>query len=890
MSVALLHVFAILSWAAAYHPDDHSCSWGSQQVLWQRLRHEADDVLAGGLPWPQRPSWALELGSEESYLSCPFGVHVLGLMQYDALGPEAAQKLDYDRALTFGIGLYNMVTLLKFLLTGWPSFGFIHRLCLKHFKMAKEQSCSLAAPGFRPAEVVASARKQLEETWANQSLKVGPAEALYTLERQLEVVKAMWLQLWQFVDRSTALSWWFGLDLERPCCRMWEELAWTQGVLRSKFELPCRSAHRRLDGAVCPACRLMAQAFWFEDRKVADGAWQAALDLQPKFEDPVPECLEYSEEPGSFAIATVLTSEDLFRSIHHPLEKPGHSSDGDEEEDADATAIVLVYVDALRTLAHSIRSSSRRAPCEAPERPFLVVLSLRAGESLPREALRPNGAACQPHVWHERYKATRAEGIFYSILVDRFANGDISNDQSNIPDFQRDELKKGEPWSLARWRHGGDFHGIQARLGYLRDLGITTLALSPIFLNSAGDYHGKCTTDITTIDSNFGNTELLRELVHDAHMLGIKVVLDVQVNHVCGRGLKYLGSTGSVDGVNLCVASSESTYWSSERGEPLVESVRQRLGWGDSLPAFLRHQSFFVRCGSSLLYRPGGRDFTSLPMDLNATEVEGGLLFTEIFQDDYFELNTMNPVLQELYTNLLKYWIAELDIDGYRITAASHITADFSAYLSTHLRFYAHALGKENFFVVGEVNQATTPHGGNYIGRVQGGAGPATLPQKVQGTLEELCQYYSALPTQEPGFLSTYPLQEIYQLRDTCLGNGWNAMDLYQQPGAARAVKTARGVLEAQGNMRLSMAGVESQSFRKLLSYGQGDELWRLLVATGWSFTWYGIPDIANGVEQGLNGLCYRDQAGRSSLSQKMIDSGMERSVVDSILSSCDYQ
>ncbi|CAE7894089.1 mok12, partial [Symbiodinium microadriaticum] len=54
--------------------------------------------------------------------------------------------------------------------------------------------------------------------------------------------------------------------------------------------------------------------------------------------------------------------------------------------------------------------------------------------------------------------------IFYSILVDRFANGDISNDQSNIPDFQRDELKQGEPWSLARWRHGGDFHGIQARL------------------------------------------------------------------------------------------------------------------------------------------------------------------------------------------------------------------------------------------------------------------------------------------------------------------------------------------------------------------------------------------------------------------------------------------
>ncbi|OLQ09720.1 hypothetical protein AK812_SmicGene6673 [Symbiodinium microadriaticum] len=543
MSVPLLHVFAILYWAAAYHPDDHSCSWGSQQVLWQRLRHKADDVLAGGILWSQTPSWAQELSSEDSFLSCPFGVHVLGLMQYDALGPDAARKLDYDRALTFGIGLYNMVTFLNFLLTGWPSFGFIHRLCLKRFGMAKEHledqrhGCSPAAPGFRPAEVAASARKQMEETLANSSLKVGPAEALHQLERQLEVVKAMWLQLWQPVDRSTAASRWLGMDLERPCCRMWEELAEAQGVLRSKFELPCRSAHRRLDGAACPACRLMAQAFWFKDRKVADGAWQATLELQPKVEDPIsvaakdpPECLQYSKEPGTFAIATVLTSEDLFRSIHHPLEKPGHYSDGDEEEDADATAIVLVYVDALRTLAHSIRSSSREAPCEMPERPFLVVLSLRAGESLPREglgeaaaveakglcesysmaaaltksmileeqsrpqnewvatqftfhgellvdakALGPTGAACQPHVWHERYKATLAEGmsfnfcatasclvqlvrgehqlaqIFYSILVDRFANGDISNDQSplgqgNIPDFQRDELKQGEPW------------------------------------------------------------------------------------------------------------------------------------------------------------------------------------------------------------------------------------------------------------------------------------------------------------------------------------------------------------------------------------------------------------------------------------------------------------
>ena len=164
--------------------------------------------------------------------------------------------------------------------------------------------------------------------------------------------------------------------------------------------------------------------------------------------------------------------------------------------------------------------------------------------------------------------------------------------------------------------------------------------------------------------------------MQDAHTLGMKVVLDVcpsllgllwlsqlsskpkslcgrtwrQVNHACGRGLKYLGRTSGVDGVNFCVKSTEATYWSSPRGGAMQEYGRGRLGFGDTLPAFLRHQSFFVRCGPAKLYRPGGKDFTRLPPE-NASSIEGGLwlgallsskqrlpptaprLFPEIFQD-----------------------------------------------------------------------------------------------------------------------------------------------------------------------------------------------------------------------------------------------------------------
>ena len=72
-------------------------------------------------------------------------------------------------------------------------------------------------------------------------------------------------------------------------------------------------------------------------------------------------------------------------------------------------------------------------------------------------------------------------------MVDRFANGDLSNDDANLPDFQVNEMKDGQPWSIHQWRHGGDLQGVKGRLTYLNQLGVSTVVLSPIFLNAAGD-------------------------------------------------------------------------------------------------------------------------------------------------------------------------------------------------------------------------------------------------------------------------------------------------------------------------------------------------------------------------------------------------------------------
>ena len=119
---------------------------------------------------------------------------------------------------------------------------------------------------------------------------------------------------------------------------------------------------------MCPACRLAAQAFWLEDREVADRTLESLEEEVPAdVEEAAPECALHSKEMGAFAIATVLTSEDLFRSIRHDGQG---REDAGEDDLADANAIVLAYVDALRTLAYSIRTAATRS-CDPP-RPFWV--------------------------------------------------------------------------------------------------------------------------------------------------------------------------------------------------------------------------------------------------------------------------------------------------------------------------------------------------------------------------------------------------------------------------------------------------------------------------------------------------------------------------------------
>lgn len=135
------------------------------------------------------------------------------------------------------------------------------------------------------------------------------------------------------------------------------------------------------------------------------------------------------------------------------------------------------------------------------------------------------------------YQGFGRDDVMYLLMPDRFANGDTANDD---PAVSRGLLDR----SKARYYHGGDLAGVRQRLPYLKDLGITTIWMNPIYDNNnrlndretydgqaITDYHGYGATDFYAVEERFGDMADLRRLVREAHAQGLKIVYDMVANH-----------------------------------------------------------------------------------------------------------------------------------------------------------------------------------------------------------------------------------------------------------------------------------------------------------------------------------------------------------------------
>ena len=118
--------------------------------------------------------------------------------------------------------------------------------------------------------------------------------------------------------------------------------------------------------------------------------------------------------------------------------------------------------------------------------------------------------------------------VLYLITPDRFANGNPSND--NV-----DGMFEASSRTNPGGRHGGDIKGIADNLDYIKELGFTAIWLNPVLENNMHEYsyHGYSTTDFYQVDPRFGSNEEYLNLITESHDKGIKVIMDMILNH-CG--------------------------------------------------------------------------------------------------------------------------------------------------------------------------------------------------------------------------------------------------------------------------------------------------------------------------------------------------------------------
>lgn len=139
------------------------------------------------------------------------------------------------------------------------------------------------------------------------------------------------------------------------------------------------------------------------------------------------------------------------------------------------------------------------------------------------------------------FQGITANDVIYLIMPDRFADGDPANDTpAGAPAHATDRKNP-------RAYHGGDLRGVINHLAYLKELGVTALWLTPWYDNWNGVnncdkpwcpstyYHGYHAIDYYAVEDRFGDLATLRELVEQAHALGIRIIQDQVANHVGSR-------------------------------------------------------------------------------------------------------------------------------------------------------------------------------------------------------------------------------------------------------------------------------------------------------------------------------------------------------------------
>jgi alpha-amylase len=290
---------------------------------------------------------------------------------------------------------------------------------------------------------------------------------------------------------------------------------------------------------------------------------------------------------------------------------------------------------------------------------------------------------------------------FYFVMADRFDNGSTANDRGGLGD---DPLVSGFDPTRRGFYNGGDLAGLLRRIDYIRDLGTTSIWLTPSFKNKAvqledgpsAGYHGYWITDFTQIDPHLGTNAELKAVIDAAHARGMKVYFDIITNHTADV-------IGYESGARRPYVSKDVAPYRDAAGRPFDD--RDHAG-----------RSTFPRLDAttSFPYTPvldPAEQNVKVPAWLNDVTLyhnRGDTTFTgeDSLYGDFFGLDdlfTEHPRVVRGMIDVYESWIADFGIDGFRIDTMKHVNDEFWQKFGPEVLSFARRHGKPEFFMFGEV-------------------------------------------------------------------------------------------------------------------------------------------------------------------------------------------
>jgi glycosidase len=290
-----------------------------------------------------------------------------------------------------------------------------------------------------------------------------------------------------------------------------------------------------------------------------------------------------------------------------------------------------------------------------PENPD-VVPDGQGGENSVLSPVTCEDFTCEPDVlgtfdWRD--------AVIYFVFVDRFENGDPSNDDTiSVPE-------------ASNWQ-GGDWAGVTAKIeeGYFNDLGVNVLWLS-VPMDNTNDsgigtdgmdysaYHGYWPTDLSATEEHFGTLAELQQLVEVAHANDLKVLFDYAMNHV--------HETSPVFG------DHPEWFWPNDNGSGGDCVCGSGCGWDGEQ-------------GKRCWFTPYLPDFDFTSADARAFSIGNAV-----------------------------QWINDTGVDGYRLDAVKHIEDEWLLELRERVSTEVESRTGEHFYMVGETFTGDKPTIAHYV-------------------------------------------------------------------------------------------------------------------------------------------------------------------------------